>query len=242
MAGVGIFSMHETTLRTADASGGDARAAGGAGQGNFGRLGWDEDRGAVTHPGRAAPGVDYRGPGPHADESDPLDSWRQRRRVAGAGSQAPAWAPEPPDPGRSAGPGGAAGRASGSLRPASGAVGWADPGRASPAAVWDSPASAAGPRVASPIGLPAETRQPHLSAGPRPRRRALSTGAKKNSGGWGPARPSCSKMRPASPCTRAWAGAGPAAGSGCGSSPPASIGSDSISRGGWRPCWVGTAW
>src|SRR6516164_974259 len=93
MAGVGIFSMHETTLRTADASGGDARAAGGAGQGNFGRLGWDEDRGAVTHPGRAAPGVDYRGPGPHADESDPLDSWRQRRRVAGAGSQAPAWAP-----------------------------------------------------------------------------------------------------------------------------------------------------
>ncbi len=223
---------HENSHAAADASRRDRGAFGRPGQAHPGGLGWDQDRGAVAAPGRAATGVDRRGLGADAHELDPVDSWHQRDGAPCVTAQGPTGSPPAFD---SAGPGGLGGPP-GTVPPGVGAspraMGWSHPGRASEAAVWDPAEGPAGPDVDASVGLPPETGQPCVPASSDQRGPTLPAGVKKNSPGWGPGRPSSSKMRPASRCIRVWAGAGRNGDTACGFPRPASTANGSISRGG----------
>lgn len=235
-----ISWRHETPHLGINASRSHPGTPGGHGQRDSWSLDGHQDCCPPAGVGRSTPRMDNRGAGVNPHELESLDAWSERSRHPCAGAQTAAGSAAPLNSLGTTDVGSAPGAESTSVRSATCPMGWAHAGDPSEAGSGHRLEGAPGADVDASTGLPPEAGRVYLPAGPIQRHPSIPAGVKKNSTRSDLERPSSFKMRPDSPCIPAWGEGGQSGGNAFGFPPPANIKNASMSRGGWRPCWVAT--
>lgn len=159
-----------------------AAAVIGSGRGDSRSVDRRKDLRRVAALGGAACGMDNSVIGPASIQSAPLGATGEPKRDSRIDREATVRASRPIDRVRRAAVGGASGETTGALRLGAGAMGRADAGPASEAALWGRGSCAPSGKVAASDGLPDEAGWLRLCPGESRRRQALPDAYKKSFG------------------------------------------------------------